>query len=91
MNISLSFFWRLKLDDQINIWNIESTGRNISSYEYLELVLLKALHRHLALVLSNVTVHDLDVLLNFVRQDKRVCISLCLSKDNSLAFTSVTN
>jgi len=36
-------------------------------------------------------VHDFDVLLNFVTQDETVGVGLGLSKNNSLAKTSVAN
>jgi hypothetical protein len=41
--------------------------------------------------LGDVTVHDFDVLLNFVTQNETVGVSLGLSENNSLAKASVAN
>jgi hypothetical protein len=91
MDVGLSFFWGLKLDNKVDVRNIETSGSDISSNQHLEFVLLKALHGNFTLVLSDITVHHLDVLLDLVGQDKGVGVSFGLGKDNSLAFTSIAD
>lgn len=91
MNVGLSFLWRLKLDYEVYVRDIESTRGNVGCDKYLELVLLEALHRDLTLVLRNITVHNFDVLLNLVREDERVSIGLGLREDNGFAFATVAN
>lgn len=76
------------MDDEVNIRNVKSSGSNVSGAEYSELALLEALHRDFALVLCDVSMHDLNVLLDFVRQNKSVAVSLCLRKDNRLAVNA---
>ena len=68
MNIGLSLFWWLKLNDEVDIWDVKTARGNICGHKYTEFALLKALHSNFALVLSNVTVHDLDILLDLVRK-----------------------
>ena len=35
--------------------------------------------------------HDFDVLLNFVRENQRVCVGFCLSKYNRFSLFTVAN
>jgi hypothetical protein len=67
MNVGLCILWWLDLDDKINILNVKSTRCNICSYKNLELSLFESLHGDLSLVLSNITMHDFDVLADFIR------------------------
>jgi hypothetical protein len=73
------------LDDEVNVRNVKSSRSNVSGAEYSELALLEALHCDFALVLSDVSMHDLNVLLDFVRQNESVAVSLCLREDNRFA------
>ena len=66
MDVGLSLLGWLDLDDQVNVGDVETTGSNISGDEDSKFAFLEALHRDFTLVLGNVTVHDLDVLLDFV-------------------------
>ena len=91
MDISLSFFWRLELDNKIYIWDVESTWSHICSNQNLEFVFLKSLHGNLTLVLGNISMHYLNVLLNFVRQNQRICIGFSLSEDNSFSISSIAD
>jgi hypothetical protein len=67
MNVGLCFFGWLDLNDQVDIWNVQTSGSDISSTKYSELALLESLHGHFTLVLSNVSMHDFNVLLDLVR------------------------
>ena len=91
MNVGLSLLGWLNLDDQVHVGDVKTTRGDISGDKDAELAFLEALHRYLTLVLSNVTVHDFDVLLDLVRQEQRVGISLRLSEDNDLATLSIND
>lgn len=67
MDVRLSLFGRLELDDKVDIGDVKAARSNISGDEDSEFALLEALHRNLTLVLGDVTMHDLDVLLDLVR------------------------
>jgi hypothetical protein len=43
MDVGLGVFWRLKLDDKLNIWNINSSRSNICGNQNLESVIFKSL------------------------------------------------
>lgn len=79
------------MNDKINVGNIQATGSDIGCDKYLEFAFFEALHCHFSLVLSNVSVHDFDVLLNLICEDQCIGIGFRLSKDNSLALTSIAN
>jgi hypothetical protein len=66
VNVSLNILGGLYLNNEVDIGNIESSGGNIGSNKDAELVLLESLEGDFTLVLSNVTVHDLDVFLDLV-------------------------
>jgi hypothetical protein len=91
MNVGFDLLWWLYLDDQVDVGNIKAARRNISSDEDLEFAFLESLHGDLSLVLCDITVHDLNILLNLVTQDKTVSISLSLSEHDCLAETAVAD
>ena len=64
MNISFCVFRWLNLYDKIYAGDIKTTRCNISSDQYAEFLLLKAFKSDLTLVLSDITVHNLNVFLN---------------------------
>ena len=66
MNVSLNIFWWLNLDNEIDIWNIETSGGNIGCNEDVKLAFFESLEGDFALILSDVTVHDFDVFFNFI-------------------------
>jgi len=76
MNVGLGLLGWLHLDDQVDVRNIEAPGSYVSGNKNAELVLLEPLQCHLSLTLGNVSVHDLDVLAYFLRQEEGV--GLCL-------------
>jgi len=52
------------LDDEINTGNVQSTGSHISSDKYTEFFIFESLEGDFTLILCNVSVHDLNVLLD---------------------------
>lgn len=85
VDVNFSFFRWLNLYDEVNIRYVKASGSNVSGAEHSELALLEALHCDFTLILSNVSMHNFDVLLNFVSQNERVAVSLCLREYNRLA------
>ena len=69
MDISLSIFWWLYLDYQVNRRDIQSSRCDISGDKYAKFLFFKSLQRDLSLVLGNVTVHHFNVFLDFVREE----------------------
>ena len=67
MDVGLGFFGGLELDDKVDIGDVEAARGNISGDEDTEFAFLEALHGNLTLVLGDVTMHDLNVLLDLVR------------------------
>jgi hypothetical protein len=63
---------RLNLHDQINTRNVKATGGNISGHKDLKFQIFEPLQGHFTLVLCNVTMHHLNLVLDFVRQKKLV-------------------
>jgi len=66
MNVSLNFSRWFELDDQVNIRNVQTTRCNVCSDQDAKFALLKPSDGAFSLTLSDVTVHNLNVLLNFV-------------------------
>lgn len=66
MDVGLSVFWRFDLDNEINTRDVQSTSSNISSYKHTELFVLESLESDFTLVLSDVSVHDFNVLLDLL-------------------------
>lgn len=91
MDISFDILWGLDLDDQVDVGNVETARCNIGRNEHLELLLLESLESDLTLSLSNIAMHDLEILLDLVGEDQLVGLCLGLTEDNSLAETTVDN
>ena len=70
MDVGLSFLGRLDLDDQVNVGDVKSARSDIGSDKDSELAFFKALHRDFTLVLSDITMHDLNVLLDLIGKQK---------------------
>jgi len=87
MNISFSVLGWLDLHDKVDAGDIESTRRDICGNQHAEFLLLEALERHFTLILSNVAVHDLNIILDFLREKQIVGLLLRLSENNNLAAT----
>ena len=67
MDVGLSIFWWLDLNDQIDIRNIKTSWGNVSSHQDTELLLFESFKSDLSLILRDISVHDFDVFLDFFR------------------------
>lgn len=85
MDIGLGVSRRLHLNHKVHVGNVEATRCDVGSDKHIELAFLESLEGNLALVLADVTMHDLNVLLDLVGENQLICISLSLGKDNSFA------
>ena len=70
MNVRLGVLRWLNLDDQLNIWNVESSGGYISGDENLKLGFLESLDGAFSLILRDISMHHLNVMLDLVRELK---------------------
>lgn len=91
VDVSLHVLRRLHLDNEVNIGDIEAAGGDIGGDEDVELTLLEALEGDLSLILGDVSVHNLDVLLDLVREQELVRFCLGRAEHDRLADTSVAN
>ena len=89
MNVGLRLFRGLDLNDQVDVGDVKTTRSNISCDKNSEFALLEALHSDFTLILSDITVHDLNVLLDLVRQEERVGVGLRLSEDDDFTTFAV--
>ena len=87
MNVGLSVLWRLDLHYQVDTGDVKSSGCDICGHQNVELFLLEPLQGHFALVLRNVTMHDLDVLLDFVGEQKLVGLQFGRGEHDGLSDT----
>ena len=65
MDVGFGIFWRLKLNDKLDIWNVKASSSNISCNQNLELVIFEPLERDLSLILCDVTMHHLKIMGDF--------------------------
>lgn len=91
VNVSLNIFWWFDLDNKIYIRNIKTSGGNISCYEDVKLAFFESLESDLALILSDVTVHDFDVFFNFIWKKQLICFCLCWTEHNCLPEASIAD
>jgi len=91
MNVGLGVLWRLNLDDEFDVRDVKTSCSDISCHEHLELSILEALHSDFSLVLGNVTMHNFNVLLDFVGEHKLVCILLRLSEYDGLGIATIAD
>ena len=89
VDVGLSLLGRLHLDDEVDVGDVKTSGGDVSGDKNLELALLESLHGDLSLVLSDVSMHDLDVVLDLVRQEEAVGVSLRLGEHDHLATLSI--
>ena len=90
VNVSLSIFGWLNLDDQVNAWNVETARRNICSDKDIAFVGFELLKGYLTLSLSDLAVNDLDALRNLVGDLDLVRFLLLAAEDDGLS-TSVAS
>ena len=61
MNVGFCLFRWLNLDDEVDIRNVNASRGNVSGDKDTELVFSEALQSNFSLILSNVTMHHLNV------------------------------
>ena len=89
MDVRLGILWRLHLDDKFYVWDIETSGRNISGNKNLELFIFEPLEGDLSLVLSDISVHGLYIMSDLIRHSSSIGISLRGSKDKNPSCASI--
>ena len=71
--------------------NVETSRSNIGCNKATELIVFEPFQCHFASVLRNVTMHNLDALLNFVGERQLISISLRRREYDRLALATVTS
>jgi hypothetical protein len=66
MDVGFCIFGRFNLNDELNILDVQASGSDVCGHEHLELSLLETLHGDFSLVLGDISVHDFDILFDFV-------------------------
>jgi hypothetical protein len=89
MNIGLSILGWFQLNNEFNIWNVKTSSSNISGDQHLKFMVLESLDRDLSLILSDISMHDFNIMSDLVGKKQRVCISLGRRKDNNPASASI--
>ena len=89
MNIGLSIFWRLHLDDEFDAWDIKTPSSDVSGNKHLELHIFEPLESDLSLILSYISMHDFNIMCDLVREQCSISISLCGSKDKNSSCSSI--
>lgn len=85
MDVSLNILWRFKLDDKINVRNVKSSWGYICSDKHFKLALSESFQCDLSLILSDVSVQDLD-LAHAICKNDLIRIVLGLSENDSLTI-----
>jgi hypothetical protein len=90
VDVGLSFFRGLHLDDEIYAGDVKSSGGDISGDKNVEFLLLEPLEGDLSLVLRDISVHHLDLgVRHLLREQKSVSICFSLSENDRLSEPSV--
>jgi len=67
VNVGLSIFWWLNLDNQVYGGYVETARSNISGNKNLEFLVFKSFECYFSLILSNISMHNFDLVLNLFR------------------------
>lgn len=89
MNIGLNLSWRFNLDDEVDIWNVETPRSNIGSYENLEFAFFESFQCHFSLILGDISMHDLNFEFDLVTQNELICFDFRTAKNDSLSVISI--
>jgi len=89
VDICLSVFWRLNLNNKVNVADVKSSCSNICGNEDLKFAFFESLHGDFSLVLVDISMHYLDVLLDLVSEDKVISVAFCLAEHNCFCTHSV--
>jgi hypothetical protein len=66
VDVGLWVCGRLNLDYEVDRRNVKASGANVSSDQNLEFFVFESLEGYLTLILSNVSMHNFDFILDFV-------------------------
>ena len=64
MDVGLSVFGWLNLDDKVHTWDVKASGSDVCGNQNAKFLLFKAFEGDFSLVLSDVTMHYFNVLFN---------------------------
>jgi len=88
VDVSINLFGWFQLNDQVDLWNIESSGSNVCCNEAFKFTLLESLESDLPLLLRNVTVQNLSLLLQVGFQEDFVGFLFGLAENNGSSVSS---
>jgi len=74
---------------QVDIWDVKTSRSDVSGDQNLEFSFFEALHSDFTLILGDVSMHYLDVLFDFIRQNQTVRVGLGLREYNGFANSTV--
>lgn len=88
MDIGINFFWGLKLHNQIDFGEIQSSCSNISSNETFKFSLFEGLEGNFSLLLGDVSMQNLGFLLQISFKQNFIGLPLSLAKDDCTTVSS---
>ena len=90
MDVCLCVLGRLDLDDQVDSWDVETTRSDIGGDENIALFGFELLEGDFTLSLTDLSVDNLDLLLDLVGELDLVSLLLLAAEDDGLS-TSVAS
>lgn len=88
MDVGIYLFWRLKLNDEVYLWDIKSSCGNIGRNKTFKLAFLEALEGYFSLLLWDVSMQHLSLLLEVSLQQDLISFLLSLAEDNGAAMAT---
>lgn len=89
MDVALGVHRSFHLNDQVYIWNINSSGCNICGDQHIGSSLSESSESLFSGLLSDVTMYDINTLLDFFSMRKLIGFSLRLGKHNRFAISTI--
>lgn len=91
VNVCFSVFRRFNLNYQVHWRDVKTSWSDICGDQNWKLFLFEALQCNFSLVLCDVSVHYLNLVLNFFGKKKLICLGFCRCKNDCLPRTAITN
>ena len=91
MNVCFRLLGWLQLDYEVDVGDVKTSRCDISGNQNAEFAFLEALHCHFSLILGNISVHNLNILLDFIREQERVGICFRLREHNDFSTFAINN
>lgn len=88
VNISINFFWGLKLNNKINFRNIKTSGCDISGNKTFKFTLFKCLEGNLPLLLRDISVKNLGFLFKIGFKKNLIGFLFGLTENNGSTVSS---